>query len=185
MSSTAGPSGRRRRGAPAPTSVAGPGRGHERRPAAADLDELGQDRYGDLGGGLGPEVDPGRRPHREDAVRLDALVEEPGPDGRGPGRAGDQPDVGDVEPERRGDRLLVPDALAGDDDVRPDGRARQGGEVVADDDAEPRRQDGSASATGSIRVTSKPIPAPSSARAAAIGVVPATHRAGAGRCGST
>ena len=139
MSSTAGPSGaatwrgrtdERRR----------PRRGHERGPPAPDLDELGQDRDGHLGGRLGAEVDARRRPDREDAIRLDALVEQPGPDRGGPGRAGDEADIGHIEPERRGDRLLVPDALAGDHDIRPDGGRRQGRQVVADHDGDPARE---------------------------------------------
>lgn len=35
--------------------------GHERRPAAPDLDEFGEDRDRDLLGSLGPEIEPGRR----------------------------------------------------------------------------------------------------------------------------
>ena len=56
-----------------------PGRRHEVRPAAADLDELGEDREGDLLGRLGAEVDarpapaarraaPRRRPSRRAAT---------------------------------------------------------------------------------------------------------------------
>ena len=43
----------------------------------------------------------------------------------------------------------------------------------------------SGEAIGSMRVTAKPLAAPSSTSAPAIGVVPTTHSAGAGSCGST
>ncbi len=139
MSSTAGPSEAGDLGGR--TDERGrPRRGHERGPPPPDLDELGQDRDGHFGGRLGAEVDPRRRPDREDAIRLDALVEQPGPDRGGPGRAGDEADIGHVEPERRGDRLLVPHALAGDDDIRPDSGRRQGRQVVADHHGDPARE---------------------------------------------
>ena len=48
----------------APATVAGPGDGDEVGPAAPDLDELGEDRERDLLGGLGAEVEPGRRAQR-------------------------------------------------------------------------------------------------------------------------
>ena len=45
------------------------GRGHEVRPAAADLDELGEDGQGDLLGRLGAEVEAGRGAQRGDRAR--------------------------------------------------------------------------------------------------------------------
>ncbi len=89
------------------------------RAAAADLDELGQDRQRDLLGRLGAEVEPGRCPQRGEPLVTDGrLVAQPLADDAGSGRRRDKADVGHVARERRPDRLLVPDALARDDDVR-------------------------------------------------------------------
>ncbi len=52
----------------APATVAGRGRSDEVRPPPADLDELGQDREGDLLRGLRAEIETGRRPQRRDAL---------------------------------------------------------------------------------------------------------------------
>ena len=147
------PAGRRWRRWPA-RRPAWPARGrHEGGPTAADLDELGQDRDGDLGGLLRAEVEAGRRPQGGDPLgRRRPSREQPGPDRLGPGRAGHQADVGRLEAQRRQDGLLVPGALAGDHDVRPDRRLGQARR------SRPRPRPGPAgrrppSATGSITVT--------------------------------
>ena len=133
MSSTTGAMSGPEPGA-TPASVAGPGDATNDRRPAADLDELGQDRQRDLLGRLGAEVEPGRRAQgRQPLVGHARLVAQPRPDDRGPGRRRDEPDVGRVAGERRGQRLLVPDALGGDDDRRRDARIEPR-DVGADDD---------------------------------------------------
>ena len=95
------------------------GRGHEVRPAAPDLDELGQDGQGDLLGGLGAEVQAGRGAQRGDPLVADGrLLAQPLADDAGAGRRRDETDIRRVAGQRQPDGLLVPDALAGDDDVR-------------------------------------------------------------------
>ena len=97
----------------------GTGRGDEVGPAAADLDQLDQDRQRDLLGRLGADVEPGRRPERGDPLVADGrLLAQPVADHPGAGRRRDEPDVRRLAGQRQPDRLLVPDALAGDDDVR-------------------------------------------------------------------
>jgi hypothetical protein len=55
-----------------------PGRRDERRPPAPDLDELGEDRQGDLLRRLRAEVHAGRRPERsEPLLRQAGVVAEP------------------------------------------------------------------------------------------------------------
>ena len=106
--------------------------------------------------------------------------------GRRRARVGDatSPTYDDVAPQRRGERLLVPDALRRDDDVR-----RQLGVDArrARSPSTPARRPGRrrASAIGSNTDTRQPVAAPRVASAPTIGVVPASHSDGAGRCGST
>ena len=92
----------------------------ERRRAAPHLHQLAEDRDRDLLGRLGAEVEARRRAkRREPLVRDLALVPEPCPDMLRPGRRRHEPDVGHVRtPERAPERLLVPDPLGRDDDVR-------------------------------------------------------------------
>ena len=70
------------------------GRGDEVGPTAADLDELGQDRQGDLLRGLGAEIDAGRSPERRDALVADRrLLAQPVADDGRPRRRRDETDV--------------------------------------------------------------------------------------------
>ena len=112
------------------------------------------------------------------------LVAQPRPDDGGAGRRRDEPDVGRVAGERRGQRLLVPDALGGDDDRRARCRDRA---PRCRCRPRPVRRPGRRRGRRSDRRSSTRQPAaePRLTSAAAIGVVPATHRIGAGRCGST
>ena len=72
----------------------GPGDGHEVGAAAPDLDELGEDRQGDLLGRLGAEVEAGRRPQRGEPLLGDRrLLAQPLAHDAGPGRRRDEPDV--------------------------------------------------------------------------------------------
>ena len=97
----------------------GTGRCDEVRPAAPDLDELGQDREGDLLGGLGADVEAGRCSQRGDPVVADRrLLAQPLAHDAGTCRRRDEAHVGHVTREREPDRLLVPDPLARDDDIR-------------------------------------------------------------------
>lgn len=55
-------------------------------PTTADLNELGEDREGDLLGRLGPDVEPGRRPQRSDPLLGDLDLPEIGTDRYRPSR---------------------------------------------------------------------------------------------------
>ena len=139
----------------------------------------------DLLGRLGAEVDAGGCPERGEPLLGDVrLVAQPRADHAGTGGRGDQADVRDVAPERGGQRLLVPDPLRRDDDVR--GRAR-GRSARGRSPSSTRSASGnaSASAIGSNTVTRQPVAAARVVSAPTIGVVPATQSDGAGRCGST
>ena len=163
----------------------GDGRGTRRRDevgaAPPDLDQLGQDRQRDLLGRLGPDVQPGRGPQRGDPLVTDRrLLAQPLADDAGAGRRRDETDVRRVAREREPDGLLVPDPLAGDDDVRRRVRGRgRGCRPSAWTRSAPGKA--SASAIGSMTVTRQPAAAPSDASAPAIGVVPMTHRSGGGQ----
>ena len=170
----------------APASVAGPGRRHERRPAAADLDQLGQDRERDLLGGLGAEVDAGRRAQRGEPLLGEAgLLAQPRAHGGRRASARRRARRTRRRAKRGGERLLVPVPLGRDDDVRRAASGSSRREVGIVRATRSAVGNASGSATGSKTVTRQPAAAPSAASAPAIGVVPATHRTGAGRCGST
>ena len=95
---------------------------HEGGATAPDLDQLGQDRQGDLRGGLRPQVEARRRPQRGEALLgHTALAQEAAHHLCARGR-GHQPDVGHLARQRRLQRLLVPLPLRGDHDVWIRGR---------------------------------------------------------------
>ena len=91
------------------------GRGHERRRPAPDLDELGQDRQGDLLGRLATEIETGRGTQGGEPLFGDRrVVAEPRADDRRARRRGDEAHVRHVTCQGGGQRLLVPDPLRGD-----------------------------------------------------------------------
>ena len=153
--------------------------------AAADLDQLGEDRERDLLGRLRTEVHAGRRPQRgEPLLGQSRLLAQPRPDGGGAGRRGDESDVAGVAAQRPRERLLVPLALGRDDDVRAR-LAVDRDEVRLGPDRGGGRERGRRPRSGRRASPSNPAAVPSSTSAPAIGVMPATHRSGLGRFGST
>ena len=160
-------------------------RRHEGGPATADLDELGEDGEGDLLGRLGAEVEAGRGAERGDPLGFEHVSSRSHVTDHGrPRRRRDEPDVGDVaraaprgpppRPRRPGSprrRTAARRTRASRAPCRP-GPPRQPGTLRP-------------SPTGSNTDTCQPVAAPSATSAPAIGVVPATQRCGAGRCGST
>src|SRR4051794_4465927 len=87
--------------------------------ASADLDELGKDRQGHLFGRLGTDIHPGRRPQRADPLVTDrCLLAKPLANDSPTRRGRDEAHVRGLTRERKADGLLVPDALARDDDIR-------------------------------------------------------------------
>src|SRR4051794_38713570 len=91
----------------------------EIRAASSDLDELGKDRQGHLFGRLRTDIHPCGRPQRGDPLVTDRrLLAKPLANDTRTRRRRDEAHVRGLTRERKADRLLVPDALARDDDVR-------------------------------------------------------------------
>ena len=167
-----------------PATVAGPGEATKSAGPAADLDELGQDREGDLLGRLGAEVHPGRRAQRRRSARARASSPRAATRGRRRPASATRPGR---RTRRRGSarRRRPPRPRCPGSRRRRTARRRVQAPDVGPDDDPLGAGNASASAIGSMTVTRQPAAAPSGASAPAIGVVPATHRSGAGRCGST
>ena len=169
-----------------PASVAGPGAATNVRTAAAHLDQLGEDRERDLLGRLRAEVQAGRRAQRGESLLGDArLLAQPRHGRRRPASATRRarrtrrpargPRRRPPRPRRPGSRRrrTATGRARGSRSSDPCGRARRPGNRVGHGD---RIDQGDTPAGGRRRARR--------ARAA-IGVVPATQRSGAGRCGST
>ena len=101
----------------APVRVAGPGAATNAARPRRTWTSSARIETRDLGRGHGAEVEAGRRSDGGDALRRHALTGQVLADRDGPRGRGDQPDVGDVARQGSGDGLLVPGALAGDDDI--------------------------------------------------------------------